>query len=128
MKTQLIYNSDLHFEHLQWKKELLLWKDEIKSFQKRIKEISSKWSNEKVLAEFGQFQHDFGIEEHNINELIREIDEHEHNISQHLKKCEDCIDRVFLKGHENFRYNLTSERNIYNNLKNRFYCLLAKYL
>lgn len=128
METQIIYNSDLHFEHLQWKKELMFWKDEIKSFQNRIKEISSKWTNDRVLAELGQYQHDFGEEEHNINELISEIDEHESNISHHLENCEDCIDRVYLKSHEKFRYNLSSERAIYNNLKHRFYNFLTKYM
>ena len=128
MNTEVIYNSDLHFEHLQWKRELLFWKDEIKSFQNRIKEIMDRWTDSMVLAELGQFQHRFGEEEHNINDLIREIDEHEDSISEHLKNNEDCIDRVLLKSHNDFRYNLSSERDIYNNLKDRFYKFLEKYL
>lgn len=128
MGTQVIYNSDLHFEHEKWKKELLFWKDEIKSFQNRIKEILARWTDDRVLAELGQFQHDFGLAEHNINELISEIEHHEEDITEHLKNNEDCINRVLMKSHEDFRYNLSSERDIYNNLKNRFFNFLSKYM
>lgn len=128
MKAELIFNSDLHFEHMQWKNELLFWKDEIKSFQNRIKEILTRWTDERILAELGQYQHDFGKEEHKINDLIREIDDHESNISHHLENNEDCLDRVLIKSHEDFRFNLASERDIYNCLKTRFFKFLSRNL
>ena len=61
MDNKVIFNSDLHCEHLQWIKELLFWIDEIKSFQKRLGEIFQKWTDSMVLAELGQFRNNFKI-------------------------------------------------------------------
>lgn len=128
MTTQVIYNSDLHFEHVKWKKELLFWKDEIKSFQNRLDEIIIRWTDDKVLAELGQFRHNFLSEIKKIDKLIDAIDSHEHNISSHLGANEDCIDRVHLKHHEAFRDKLVTFRIVYNNLKHKFYLFLTKYM
>lgn len=128
MFTKVIFNSDLHFEHLQWKKELLFWKDEIKSFQKRLDEIVQKWTNTKVLAELGQFQNNFTIHKDQINKLIEQIDAHEHNIAVDYQANEDAIDRVHLKYHESFRDKIDTQRELYNDLKHKYYIFLSKYM
>lgn len=128
MATQVIYNSDLHFEHMQWKKELLFWKDEIKSFQNRLDEIVNRWTDDKILAELGQFQNNFTIHNNKISELVNKIDTHEHNISVHFEANENCIDRVHLKYHEAFRDKLVTHRIIYNELKHKFFSFLTKYM
>jgi len=128
MEAQVIYNSDLHFEHMQWKKELLFWKDEIKSFGYRLDDIIIRWTYEKVLAELGQFRHNFISENKKIDKLIGAIDSHEHNIASHLNANEDCIDRVQLKHHEVFRDKLATFRSLYNDLKHKFYLFLTKYM
>ncbi len=128
MTTQVIYNSDLHFEHVQWKRELLFWKDEIKSFQNRLDEIIIRWTDDKVLAELGQFRHNFLSEIKKIDKLIGAINSHEHNISSHLGANEDCIDRVHLKHHEVFREKLATFRTVYNDFKHKFYLFLTKYM
>ncbi len=128
MVTEVIYNSDLHFEHMQWKKELLFWKDEIKSFQNRLDEVTIRWSDEKVLAELGQFRHSFISENNKIDKFIDAIDSHEHNISSHFVANEDCIDRVHLKHHEAFRDKLAAFRTFYSDIKHKFYVFLTKYM
>ena len=128
MTTQVIYNSDLHLEHLQWKKELLFWKDEIKSFQNRLDEIVQKWSDDLILAELGQFQNNFIIHNNKICTFLEAIESHERNISAHFGANENCIDRVHLKHHEAFRDKLASFRDDYNDLKHKFHLFLSKYL
>lgn len=128
MADQVIYNSDLHFEHVQWKKELLFWKDEIKSFQNRLDEVTIRWSDEKVLAELGQYRHNFIDNNKKIKKLITAIDTHEHNISEHFEANENCIDRVHLKHHETFRDKLSEFRIAYNDLKHKFFIFLTKYM
>ncbi|MBT8393775.1 MAG: hypothetical protein HKO81_04820 [Flavobacteriaceae bacterium] len=128
MTTQVIFNSDLHFEHMQWKKELLFWKDEIKSFQNRLDEIIQKWSDDKVLAELGQFQNNFTSQNKKIRKYLNAIDSHEHNMAAHLNADEDCIDRVHMKHHEDFRDKMSNQRIIYNELKHKYYLFLTKYL
>lgn len=128
MVTQVIYNSDLHFEHMLWSKELLFWKDEIISFQNRLEENSKKWTDLKILVEFGQYQHDFKKFYETINKYLNAIKMHEHEISLNYEANENSIDRVHLKYHEAFRIKLAEKRNQYNDLKNRYFKFLYKYL
>ncbi len=128
MTTQVIYNSDLHLEHLQWKKELLFWNDEIRSFQNRLDEVINRWSDEKVLAELGQYRNNFIAYSKKFEKLIKAIDSHERNISAHFGANENCIDRVLLKHHEAFRDKLASFRDDYTDLKHKFHLFLSKYL
>ena len=128
MVGQVIYNSDLHFEHVQWKKELLFWKDEIKSFQNRLDEIVIRWTDDKILAQLGQFRHNFLSQNEKIDKLIAAIDTHEHNISAHLNANEDCIDRVHVKHHQVFRDKLATFRTNYNELKHKLFIFLTEYM
>ncbi len=128
MSTQIIYNSDLHFEHMQWKRELLFWKDEIRSFQNRLDEIVERWTDNKILAELGQFQNNFAIHHDKIEKYLEKIGSHEHDIAAHFKSNENVIDRVHLKHHEAFRDKLKAQRDIYNDIKHKYYIFLGKYL
>lgn len=128
MEKQVIDNSDLHFEHIQWKRELLFWEDEIKSFQNRLDEIVNRWTNDDVLVELGQFQNNFMIHKNKILEFKEAIDAHENDIAHHLSMNEDAIDRVHYKYHVAFRDKMETQRNIYNDLKKRFFTFLSKYM
>lgn len=59
MKKEIIYNSDMHFEHLNWRRELAFWEDEIKSFKNRLVEIVKRWTDKNVLAQLEHFQNQF---------------------------------------------------------------------
>lgn len=61
METVVIFNSDLHFEHKQWRRELFFWEDELKSFQNRLKELLKRWSDRKMLAQLEHYQNQFII-------------------------------------------------------------------
>ena len=51
MEKEVIYNTDLHFEHQQWWSELAFWEDELKSFNNRLSELVTRWSDKEVLAQ-----------------------------------------------------------------------------
>ena len=128
MDNKVIFNSDLHFEHLQWIKELLFWIDEIKSFQNRLEEIFQKWTDSMVLAELGQFRNNFKVHLKKINKYLAAIQEHEHDMANHFKENENVIDRVHLKHHESFRDKMDAQRLRYNELKHNYYKFLSKYM
>ena len=128
MKTPVIDNTDLHFEHVQWKKELLFWKDEIKTFQNRLDEIVKRWTDKSVLAELDQFQDNYIIHKEKIGELMNEIEAHELNIASHSKANEEVMDRILFKSHTAFREKMDTQRTIYNDLKKRFFQFLSKYM
>ncbi|WP_224490064.1 hypothetical protein [Robertkochia flava] len=125
---KIINNADLHFEHETWQKELLFWKDEIKSFQKRLSEIASRWTDEQVLARLEQFQNQFFIHREKINDLLDETEGHEHIIAMNVNADHDAIDMKGYRHHEEIREQMESERLIYNDLKKRFFGFLSRYM
>jgi len=128
MNTEVIYNSDLHFEHVSWKRELLFWKDEIKSFQNRIDEIVDRWSDKKILNELNKFQNGFILHENNIDNCMEEIDAHELNIAKHYQIEQNVIDIPDFKKHNEYRKRMETERGVFNELKKEFFHFLAKYM
>lgn len=128
METKLVYNSDLHFEHQQWNRELAFWKDELKSFQNRLDELVTRWTDDQVLAKLGQFQNQFNIHKNKIDEFKDDIHAHELTISKHFEANENAIDRIHFKHHVKFREQMETQRDIYNDLKKRFFKFLSKYM
>jgi len=128
METQVVYNSDLHFEHRLWKNELLFWKDEIKSFQNRLDELITRWTDKEVLKELSQFQNKFIIHNNKIEEFLDKIDAHELNIAKHYEIHQNVIDLPDLKSHNEFRLKMESERGIYGQLKKEFFKFLSRYM
>ncbi|MBC9795761.1 hypothetical protein IBL28_07280 [Sinomicrobium sp. FJxs] len=128
MMEQIIDNSDLHFEHKLWEKEILFWLDEIHSFQNRLEEIQRKWTHPGVLVEMGQFQNQFILHQGKMEELKEEIERHEIRIAGQFMAREDAIDRVALKYHQEMRDRMETQRNLYTGLKKRFFSFLSKYM
>lgn len=128
MEKEVFYNSDLHFEHKQWKRELFFWRDELKSFQKRLTELVTRWTDKEVLAQLDHYQNQFLIQEKRINELQENIDVHENNIAAHSEKGEDVLETTLVKNHIEFRNNMDTQRHIYSDLKKEFFRFLSKYM
>lgn len=126
MKTAIVENSDLHFEHKQWRNELLFWKDELKSFQNRLNEIVDRLTDKSVLKELDRFQSNFIIHTDKIGVFLDEINAHEHNISEHSKAKEASIDRIFFEKHLKVRSRMDTQRTMYNDLKKQFLSFLTE--
>jgi hypothetical protein len=128
METAVIYNSDLFFEHKQWRRELFFWEDEIKSFKNRLSELVVRWTDKKMLAKLEHYQNQFIIQENIINKLLEEINVHETNIAAHYKKGEDVLNQFLVKKHIEFRNHMDNQRRIYTDLKKEFYHFLSEYM
>ncbi|WCO02898.1 hypothetical protein [Psychroserpens ponticola] len=128
MKTQVVQNSDLHFEHKQWENELLFWRDEMKSFQNRLDELVLRWTDKEVLKKLDYFQNRFIINNNIMEEMMNSINTHEHNISKHDELHEDSLDRIYFKEHLEFRDKIENQRHMYTDLKKEFFTFLTKYM
>ncbi|CAZ97996.1 hypothetical protein Q4603_03235 [Zobellia galactanivorans] len=128
MKTATIYNSDLHFEHQQWKSELAFWKDELKSFNNRLKELVNRWTDKEVLAQLEHFQNEFILHSGVIEDLQETIAEHEMNISKQRDNNHESMDVTMVKNHIQFREKMETQRQIYADLKKEFFRFLTKYM
>ncbi|MCK0159140.1 hypothetical protein [Allomuricauda sp. F6463D] len=128
MKTAIINNSDLHFEHKQWKSELDFWKDEIKSFKNRLSELASRWTDKDVLAQLEHYQNEFILHSGIIEDLQVAIEKHEMNISGHSDENHESLDVAMVKNHLKFREKMETQRQIYADLKKEFFQFLSKYM
>jgi hypothetical protein len=128
MKKEIIYNSDLHFEHNQWTSELAFWKDELKTFNNRLEELVNRWTDKEMLAKLEHFQNEFIIHEELVQVFQDDINAHERNMSVNVSKEEDVLDRSLVKKHIEFREKMQTQRHIYAELKKEFYTFLSKYM
>ncbi|MBT2161609.1 hypothetical protein [Zobellia barbeyronii] len=128
MKTAVIYNSDLHFEHKQWESELAFWKDELKSFNNRLGELVTRWTDKDVLAQLEHYQNEFILHGNVIEDLQEAMEKHEMNISEHSNKLGDTMDVPMFSTHKEIREKMETQRQIYADLKKDFFRFLSKYM
>ena len=128
MKTQVLYNSDLHFEHVHWRRELSFWEDEIKSFKNRLEELVMRWTDKDVMAQLEHYQNQFIRQNEVIDGLQHQINVHETNMSEHDIKHEDVLDCSLVKNHIEFRNKMETQRKIFEELKKEFFNFLSKYM
>jgi len=128
MKNEFINNSDLHFEHKQWRSEFSFWEDELKTFNNRLEELVKRWTDKTVLAQLEHFQNQFIRHGEVIDTLQHDINVHETNMAAHDEKGEDVINRALAKHHIEFRGRMETQRKIYGDLKKDFYRFLSKFM
>ena len=128
MKTDVIFNSDLYFEHKLWRRELFFWEDELRSFKIRLGELVNRSTDKNMLAQLEHYQNQFMIHENKINELQDDINVHETNIASYSKKGENVLDTILVKKHIEFRNHIETQRHIYSDLKKEFFHFLSKYM
>ncbi|MGS0527116.1 hypothetical protein ACU8V7_20155 [Zobellia nedashkovskayae] len=128
MKTAVIYNSDLHFEHKQWESELAFWKDELKTFNDRLGELQTRWTDKDVLAQLEHYQNEFILHGNVIEDLQETIEKHELNISEHSNDKADSMDVPMFNTHTEIREKMEIQRQIYADLKKNFFRFLSKYM
>jgi hypothetical protein len=128
MEKKIIYNENMHFEHQLWKGELDFWSDELKSFNNRLSELATRWTNKDVLAQLEHYQNEFILHGGVIDDLQETIREHETRIAGQSKIGEDAIDTDLAKKHIEFRNRIETQRQIYSDLKKEFFIFLEKYM
>lgn len=128
MEKEVLYNSNMHFEHVLWKGELAFWKDELKSFNNRLSELVTRWTDKEVLKQLEHFQNEFILHGGVIEDLQESIEEHEERIAGQSIKGEDAIDVQLAKRHVEFRNKMETQREIYAELKKGFFRFLEKYM
>lgn len=128
MEKEILYNSNMHFEHEQWKGELAFWKDELMFFNNRLSELVTRWTNKDVLAQLEHYQNEFILHGAVIEDLQETIEKHEERIAGQSIEGEDAIDVQLAKQHVEFRNKMETQREIYANLKKEFFRFLEKYM
>ncbi len=128
METKPIFNEDIHFEHQQWQRELDFWEDEIKIFKNRLAEILGRSNEKEFLCRLDQYENRFRIHHNKIEAFKQRIHAHELNMSKHYEVGENSMDRVLYDYHLDFRVQIRTEREMYNELKKEFYEFMTQFL
>jgi hypothetical protein len=116
----------MHFEHKQWKRELDFWQDELKSFNNRLEELVTHWTDKDVLSKLEHYQNEFILHKGVIEDLLEAIEEHEIRIAAQTKTGLDELDMQMSKKHLEFRHRMETQRHIYAELKKAFFKFLEK--
>ena len=128
MKEELIFNTDLHFEHETWNRELDFWQDELESFQNRLNETVMRFTDKYVYANVEKFQNQLSIHEGVMNSIRNQIQMHESNIADHYRKNEDSMNREMVKKHLEIRNRMENQRDIISEMKKNLFSFLTEYL
>ena len=128
MKKELIFNTNLHFEHENWNRELNFWEDELASFQNRLEELAVRWTDKSVLAQIEKFQNQFLLEKEAINLIQDQIEMHETNMADHYEKNEDVLNKDLVEKHLKLRERMESERDLFHDMKKNLFRFLTKYM
>lgn len=128
MAKEIIYNSNLHFEHEQWRRELFFWEDELRIFKNRLSELVVRYSAKEVLDQLEHYQNQFIFHGGVIDDLLEDIEVHETQIANQSKEDIDVMDRVLVKKHMEFRNCIEIQRQTYADLKKDFFRFLSKYM
>jgi hypothetical protein len=128
MTTEVLFNSNMHFEHRQWNRELAFWQDELKSFNNRLNELVNHYTSKEVLKQLEHFQNEFTLHGNIIEDLLEVIEEHEIRIAAQSKTGLNELDTQLSKKHMEFRKRMETQRDIYAKLKKDFFRFLETYM
>lgn len=128
MKEELIFNTDLHFEHETWRRELGFWQDELESFQNRLNELVMQYTDKDIYANVEKFQNQLCIHEEVMNSIRNKIQMHESNMADHYRKNEDSMNREMVKKHLEIRRRMEIQRDIISDMKKNLFSFLTRYL
>ena len=98
----------LHFEHIVWIKELEFYKNELKVFNKRLTEVSDRYTSTEVLARLEQFQNKFIVQNEVADILRHDLKSHENELMEIAKDSPVALDHKVLKDHPDMRERMES--------------------
>jgi hypothetical protein len=118
--------SDMHTEHRQWQENLLFYQDELRTFQDRLREVTSKNPSAEVMSWVEHFQNQFNIQQQLIDELTHALRQHEHAMKESLTS--EANDQSGLQDHAEERGKMRVFDRFQKELKNDLNKFLEKNL
>ena len=128
MEKEVLFDSDLHFEHKQWDSELAFWSDELKAFKNKLSELVSRWTDRDIMAKLEHFQNQFILHGEVLDTIKHDIHVHESDMASHSINKENSQDKDMVKKHMEMRARMETQRQIYTDLKKEFFAFLSKYM
>ncbi len=119
--------ADLHPEIVEWINYNLFVKDEVKSFNGKLAEVSKKYTSHDVLAEVEHFQNQFIRQNEASDELLHDLRAAEHIFSE-IAQNNPASARVSFDDHTELRDKMDTHKHIFEELRHEFQNFLSRYL
>jgi hypothetical protein len=126
-QTKAVHLSDLHFEHKLWLNELNFGADELKIYEHYLEDLVKRHSERDMLQQLEHFQNQFIKEKEVIDTLLHDIRESEHKIAAFAKKHPTSFDDYNLEDHSELRDRMIMFRNIFGELKKKFFEFMSEW-
>jgi hypothetical protein len=120
-----MYISDLHFEHVQWRSELVFWEEQISSYIKRLEEVVIRYTDNTVRAQVEHYQNQFILHNDVIDVLKKDIKKHEQHLADYAQEHPVAINHVHFDDHDLLRDRMETQRSIYQDLKTKYFRFLS---
>lgn len=120
-----MYISDLHFEHVQWRSELMFWEEQIASYIRRLEEVVTRYTENGVRAQVEHFQNQFVLHNDVIDVLKKDIKKHEQHLADYAQEHPVAVNHVHFDDHSQLRDRMETQRSIYHDLKTKYFRFLS---
>ncbi|WP_088340917.1 hypothetical protein [Robiginitalea sediminis] len=129
MLKTIIHNSDLHFEHRNWTAELRFWEDELRTFNHRLEDLVSRYTDITFLKRLEHYQNEIRLHEIRILDLLEDIEKHEARIAGQTRSGgAEYMDITMVNAHRTTREKMETERDVYADFKKEFFAFLTEYM
>ena len=124
MQTTSVKNIDN--KHGEWANSLGFYKDELKIFTERLREVAAKNTALGTMQLVEHFQNQFLIQSENIDILQHDIHQHVSILAIEVLQHAALIDRHELASHLLLKERVEKEADIFKNLKAAFMGFLSR--
>lgn len=122
------YMRDLHSEHMQWKKDLQFYTDELNVFKNRLGEVSIKNNSMEERSGVEHFQNVFIGEQEVIDILNHDINAHEKVLVDYAKDHPVAVEHAYFRNHTDLEDRMKRFAELWVELKGEFQRFLAKWM
>lgn len=120
------YMGDLHAEHMDWKKQLAFYRDELGIFRDRLGEVSAKNNSTEERAGVEQFQNVFIREAEVMDTLVHEINGHEKVLVEYAKEHPIAVEHTYFRNHTELADRMKRFNELWDEMKHEYNRFLAK--
>lgn len=116
----------LHGEHSEWISKLSFYNDDLKVMRKRLEDVVKKNNSKEFLTGLEHFQNQIIIHQDQIDQLMLEINEHEHVLENSVSHS--ASDRRKMNDHPEHREKIARFEELFRSMRKEQMIFLAKWM
>lgn len=118
----------LHYDHREWLNKLAFYNDDLKLLQLRLEEVNAKNSDKEVKSLVEHFQNQIIIQQANLDDLRKEIEQHEKALQALIKQNAVAPDRQSIDDTTGQEEKVKDFEHIFADFRGELYEFIAKWM